>query len=60
MKTFTVKDMRCEHCAARIEKAFAEEGIPCEVRLEGKTVTVADEHVQAAASLLDDLGFTAE
>ena len=60
MVTFKVKNMRCEHCSARIEDALKKENIEAEVRLADKTVTVADDKREAVSGLLDDLGFEAE
>ena len=35
-----IKDMNCEHCKMRIEKALNLEHINCEISLENKTVTI--------------------
>ncbi len=58
MKTLHIPDMHCGMCVARIEAAFAEDGIPCTAQLEGQTVTVASADVAKATETLDDLGFT--
>ncbi len=58
MKTLNIPDMHCGKCVARIEAAFAEDGIPCTVALETQTVAVAEADVARATETLDDLGFT--
>ncbi len=59
MKTLNVPDMHCPKCVARIEAAFAEDGIACTICLENKTVQVAAADVAKAIDTLDDLGFDA-
>lgn len=57
MATIKVQNMNCGKCVERIKNALAAAQIECEVCLENKTVTVADELEQAAANELDDIGF---
>ncbi len=52
-----VEEMHCEKCVARIEKALAEDKIPCKVSLAEKTVEVPDDLEKKARELLEDLGF---
>lgn len=58
MKKLIVPDMHCPKCVARINAAFAEDGITCEISLEEKSVSVAPDDVAQATETLDDLGFT--
>lgn len=63
MKTVLyAKEISCEHCTGRIDKALTGENIPHEISLEHKTVTIDGDEavVKAAVELLDDLGFSAE
>lgn len=57
MATIKVQNMNCGKCVERIKNALTAAQIECEVCLENKTVTVADELEQAAANELDDIGF---
>ncbi len=58
MKTLHIPDMHCGKCVARIEAAFAEDGIACTVALETQSVTIAEADEAKATETLDDLGFT--
>lgn len=60
MVILKVEDMHCEHCVSRIEEAFKEEGLSCEVNLANKTVAVEESLVEKASETLDDLGFDCE
>lgn len=60
MKVLKVSDMRCEMCVKRINKAFGEEKLPCQVDLGNKTVSVEEGQITKAFEILEDLGFTAE
>ncbi len=59
MTTLKVNDMHCNMCVQRIETAFAQANLKCEISLDTKTVTVEDETVSIAIEELDDLGFDA-
>ena len=57
MATIKVQNMNCGKCVERIKNALKEANIECDVCLESKTVTVADELKNAAVNELDDIGF---
>ena len=59
MKTLFVPDMHCMHCVNRINAAFDENKIQRTISLDDHTILVpdAEETVQLALQLLDDLGF---
>lgn len=56
-----VEEMHCEGCVARIHKALTAAGIPHDVSLTEKIVTVSgdDSVVEKAVEELSDLGFSA-
>lgn len=55
-----VENMHCQNCVKRIHDMFEKEGIPCEISLEERIVSVELEDRSEAMELLDDLGFDAE
>ena len=61
MKTvFTVPDMMCPRCVARIKRTLEEKDIPADVTLEGKKVSVDDKNLEAALAALKEAGYTPE
>ena len=59
---FSVPDMHCEKCVARISKALDETGVTYEVSLDDRTVTIdgCENCAKKAAEAIDDAGFAAE
>lgn len=61
MKNIKVPDMHCVHCEKRINDAIKAAGLPAEVDLASKTVTVKDdEKAREVLAILSKLGFHAE
>jgi copper chaperone len=61
MTTLKVDGMHCNMCVARINKALDAAKIAHEVKLEDKTVTIAnDGEREKAVQALDDIGFEAK
>lgn len=60
MKTIHVSDMKCMHCQKTISTALKKAGITAEVKLEDKTVTVAEENYEQAKEVISSVGFNAE
>lgn len=60
MITLYSKDIHCNNCTNRIEKAFNRENIKAEISLPNKTISIKKEDKETAIALLDDLGFSAE
>ncbi len=60
MKTIHVSDMKCMHCQMTISTALKKAGITAEVKLEDKTVTVAEENYEQAKEVISSVGFNAE
>lgn len=60
MKTIHVSDMKCMHCHKTISTALKKAGITAEVKLEDKTVTVAEENYEQAKEVIRTVGFNAE
>lgn len=58
-KTVFVKDMSCQHCVKRIEKALQEANIKATVDLETKTVRYAGDDV-VAKEAIEEAGYTVE
>lgn len=58
MQRFYVKDMVCQHCVERIQKAMGEEKIAGEISLQDHWVQA--EQGDVLRELLLDLGFTPE
>lgn len=55
-----IKDMNCEHCKMRIEKALNLENINCDINLEHKTVSVEgnSDILAAAKRIISAEGYT--
>lgn len=60
MKTIHVLDMKCMHCQKTISTALKKAGITAEVKLEDKTVIVAEENYEQAKEVISSVGFNAE
>lgn len=56
----TVKDMMCQHCVMKIEKALKKAGIESSIDLDSKTVEVADDKVENAKVVITSAGYNAE
>ncbi len=59
MITLFAKDIQCNHCTMRINKALKEANIKANVSLENKTIEVEDKYKEKTLEILDDLGFPA-
>jgi len=59
MITLFAKDIQCNHCTMRINKALKEANIKANVSLENKTIEVEDKYKNKTVEILDDLGFPA-
>lgn len=59
MITLFAKDIQCNHCTMRINKALKEADIKANVSLENKTIEIKDEYKERTLEILDDLGFPA-
>lgn len=57
MTEIKVEGMHCAMCVKRISEALKEAGIPAEISLENKTVSVDEANVEKAKSEIEDLGF---
>lgn len=54
----SLPDMTCHHCVSRITKVLEGEGLTAyRVLLEGKTVEIETEDVDAVLRSLDDAGY---
>ncbi|NLD51475.1 MAG: heavy-metal-associated domain-containing protein [Clostridiales bacterium] len=62
MTILSVPDMHCDHCVARITRALTKEGVPFQVSLADKTVSVEGDAamVTRVVEALNDLGFEAQ
>lgn len=60
MAVIKVSDMMCMHCVATISKALDAAGVPAQVKLEDKTVTVDDAAVSAAVAAISAAGYDAK
>lgn len=56
----TVKDMMCQHCVMKIDKALKKVGIDCSIDLVAKTVEVVDDKVDSAKVIITNAGYSAE
>ena len=60
-KLIKIEGMHCGHCSARVEKAFAADGIACEIDLAAGTATVNGDEAKLSDAALRDtveaLGF---
>ena len=55
----TVKDMSCNHCVAKIQKALLVSGIQAKVELSDKSVTILkDSDVESAKTAIKNAGYT--
>jgi copper chaperone len=55
----TVKDMTCNHCVAKIQKALLVSGIQSKIELADQSVTILkDSDVEAAKAAIKNEGYT--
>lgn len=58
-KTVLIEGMMCDHCVAKVRKAFEEKGAKVNVSLEDKKAVLEDTNLQdnEIRQIIDDLSF---